>query len=295
VEHFPRRLWWVLAGLTLAWGINWPMMKVGLSEIPLWTFRSICLAAGAGVLFAVLRATRQPLAIPRDQWLRLGLIALFTVTSWNVLVAYGVRIVPSGRAAILAYTMPALAIPLSVWLLGERMTGRKVAGFVLGMGGIALLIGEEFAKLGAAPLGTLLMLGAALSWAIGTVLQKKFPVRAPLSAMTAWLMLVGGVPVYVGALAFEWGRPFEAGLAPWLALAYNVFIAFAWGYWAWIKLVESVSVTIFSLCILMTPVIGVFSGMLLLGERPSWAEYGALALVLVSMLTVMVPARGKVA
>jgi len=291
-QHLPRHLWWVLAGLTIAWGGNWTALKVALAEIPIWTFRSICLAAGAGVLFGVLRLSGQPLSIARSQWLRLALIAFISVTCWNVLVAIGVRMIPSGRAAILAYTMPALAIPLSVWLLGERMTLRKVTGLALGLGGMALLVWDDLLATGGAPLGSLVMLGAACSWAITTILQKKYPIEAPLPALTAWLMLVGGVPMYICALLFETGTRFEFSAQAWLGLGYNVFIAFAFGYWAWIRLVGSLSVAVFSICMLLTPVVGVFSGMLLLGERPNWAEWAALVLVVGSIITVIKPQRG---
>ena len=54
-DHLPRRLWWVLAGLTFAWGFNWTAMKVALSAVPPWTFRSLCLGLGSAVLFLVLR------------------------------------------------------------------------------------------------------------------------------------------------------------------------------------------------------------------------------------------------
>ena len=90
---------------------------------------------------------------------------------------------PSGRAAILAYTMPAWAIPLSVLLLGERLTARKLLGLALGMAGMALLVWDEFHRIQGAPRGALLVLGAAFTWAIGTILQKKYPVRAPLAAL----------------------------------------------------------------------------------------------------------------
>ena len=66
---------------------------------------------------------------------------------------------------------------------------------------------------------------------------------------------------------------------------------FAWAHWAWIKLATSVSVTTFSLAMLMTPVVGVFSGMLFLGERPGWMEFGALGLVLASLATVVIAVR----
>jgi drug/metabolite transporter (DMT)-like permease len=287
LEHLPRNLWWVLAGLTIAWGANWTAMKIVLAEVPPWTFRSICLAAGAAVLFAFLRASGQTLAVPRSQWARVALIALFSVSLWNLFVAYGVMLLPtSGRAIILAYTMPAMAIPLSVWFLGERLTPRKLLGLALGMAGMALLVGEEALRTDGALLGASLTLCAALVWAIGTVLQKKFPITAPLPALTAWLMLIGGIPVYIGTAAMELDRPFQLSGAAWLALSYNVFIAYAFGYWAWIKLIESVSVTVFALCMLLTPAVGVLCGMLILGERPTLAEYAALALVIGSISTV---------
>jgi drug/metabolite transporter (DMT)-like permease len=291
-EHLPRRLWWILAGLTLVWGFNWTAMKVAIGEVAPLTFRSICLAAGSGVLFACLRLAGQPLRVPRDQWLRLGLLAFFMVTLWNVLVVFGLAQVPSGRAAILAYTMPAWSIPLSVWLLGERMSGRKLLGLSLGAAGMALLLWDEVARLRAAPVGALLVLGAAFTWALGTVMQKRFPVRAPLAAYTAWIMLLGGVPIYAGmALLEDPRRIAEVSLWPALAVAYNVLLAFAWAHWAWITIAMTVSVTVFSLSMLMIPVVGVFSGMLFLEERPGWPEYAALALVLGSLLTVIVPPR----
>ena len=291
-DHLPRRLWWILAGLTFAWGFNWTAMKVALSEVTPWTFRALCLGLGSAVLFAVLRAGGQRLAVPKGQWSRLAMLAFFNITCWNLLVAFGITMIPSGRAAILAYMMPAWAIPLSIWIVGERLTGAKLAGLALGMAGLALLLGEALATLGSAPLGSLLVLGASLSWALGTVLQKRYPMSMQAGPYTAWIMLLGGIPIFIGALLLDdFRRLGEIGLWPALGIAYNVLIAFAWAHWAWIKIATSVPVTVFSLSMLVIPVVGVLSGMLFLGERPSWAEYAALGLVLASLLTVTVPSR----
>jgi drug/metabolite transporter (DMT)-like permease len=287
-DHLPRRLWWVLAALTLAWGFNWTALKVALSEVPPWTFRSLCLGLGSAVLFAALRAGGQPLAVPKGQWRRLALLAFLNITCWNMLIAFGVALIPSGRASILAYTMPLWAIPLSVWLLGERITRGRLAGLALGMLALMLLLGENLIRLGAAPLGSLLVLAAALTWALGTVLQKRFPVKMPLGAYTAWMLLAGGVPIFIGAAAFEDVRTLRhVSLAPALGVAYNVFVSFAFAHWAWIKLATSVSVSVFSLSMLIIPVIGVLSGAVFLGERPSWAEITALACVLGALATVI--------
>lgn len=287
-DHLPRSLWWVLAALTLAWGFNWAALKVALSEVPPWTFRSLCLGLGSAVLFAALRAGGQPLAVPRGQWRRLALLSLLNITCWNMLIAFGVALIPAGRASILAYTMPIWAIPLSVWLLGERITRRRLAGLALGMLALALLLGEGALRLNAAPLGSLLVLGAALTWALGTVLQKRFPVTMPLGAYTAWMMLLGGVPVYIGTLVFEDVRALrEVSLMPALGVAYNVFIAFAFAHWAWIKIATSVPVGVFSISMLLIPVFGVLSGVLFLGERPSAPELAALLCVLGALGTVI--------
>jgi len=134
-----------------------------------------------------------------------------------------------------------------------------------------------------------------VSWALGTVLQKRYPVAMPAAAYTAWIMLLGGVPIIAGALLFDGWRNIAAvpgaGFWPVAALLYNIFVAFAFAHWAWIKIATSVPVGVFSLSMLVVPVVGVMSGMLVLGERPSWAEYAALLLVLASLLTVVVPAR----
>ena len=295
-ERLPVHLWWVLAGLTLVWGFNWTAMKVAISEIGPFTFRTLCLACGSGVLFAFLRLAGEPLAIPRSQWPRLAAIAFFNITLWNLLVVFGLALIPSGRASILAYTMPAWAIPLSVLLLGERMTPRKLAGLLLGMSGMALLLWDEFTRLQGAPLGAALVLGASVTWAIGTILQKKYPVKAPVAGMTAWLLLIGGVPIYIGALLLEdFSQLRNVSLNAALGTAYNIFLSFAWAHWAWIKLATSVSVTVFSLCMLAVPLVAVFSGMLFLGERPGWPEYAALAFVVGSLATVIAPQKKKAA
>jgi hypothetical protein len=75
-------------------------------------------------------------------------------------------------------------------------------------------------------------------------LQKRYPVRLPAGAHTAWIMLLGGVPIFAGALPLEDLRALRnVGLWPALGVAYNVLVAFAFAHWAWIKIAVSVPVT----------------------------------------------------
>ncbi len=205
-----------------------------------------------------------------------------------MLTAFGIPLIPSGRASILGYTMPIWAVPLSMWLLGERVTPRRLLGLLLGIAALVLLLGDGVAGVGAAPLGSLLVLAAAVSWAFGTVLQKRLAFGMPLGAYTAWLLLLGGVPVFIGTLLLE-DLSALARVSPWpaAAVAYNVFVAFAFANWAWVKIATSVPVSVFSISMLLIPVVGVLSGALFLGEQPSWAELGALFCVIGALGTVI--------
>ena len=266
-------------------------MKLALAEIPVWTFRSLCVAAGAAGIFAIARIGGQPLLPPRAHWPRLVGVSLFNVTAWNILIAYGLTLLPAGRSAILAYTMPLWVALLSVPFLREPLTLRRLLGLALGISGMLLLLSDEWASVRAAPVGALLVVGAAMSWALGTVLMKRFPTALPTVSFTAWQLLIGGLPIIVGACVLDTGK---LGPLSWQAsatLVYNIVIAFIICYWAWFKIVERASVTASSLGTLAIPVVGVFSSMLVLGEHPDWREYLALLLVLAAIATVIVPAR----
>lgn len=292
-QRMPGSLWWTLIGLTFAWGFNWTAMKVALADFTPWIFRSLCVFFGSLVLFGVALASGHTLRVARRLWPKLAILAFLNVTCWNVMIAFGLTMIPSGRAAILAFTMPVWSVPLSAWLLGEKITPRKVGALLLGMTGLALLLGEDLVLLGGAPLGSLLALGAAMIWAIGTVLQKRWPLGLPMGTFTAWTMFIGGFPVFIGMLVFERTAWHPVGNGALLALLYNIFVAFAFAYWAWFKIASSVSVTVSSISVLSVPIVGVLSGFVFLGERPSLQEYVALGCVVLAVLAVNLPARKR--
>jgi drug/metabolite transporter (DMT)-like permease len=290
-QTLPRSTWALLAVLSLGWGCNWPLMKLALAEIPVWTFRSLCVIAGAGGIFAIARLAGHALLPPRAHWPRLIGTALLNTTAWNILIAYGLTLLPAGRSAILAYTMPLWVALLSAPVLGERLTQRRLLGVLLGMGGMVLLLNDEWASLRAAPVGAVLVIGAALSWALGTVLMKRYPTALPTTSFTGWQLLLGGMPIVIGAVLRESGQLAPLSWQAAGALIYNLTIASIVCYWAWFKIVSRASAIASSLGTLFIPVVGVFSSVLLLGEHPDWPEYLALILVLAAVATVIVPAN----
>jgi len=290
-QTLPRSVWALVITLTLGWGFNWPMMKLALAEIPVWTFRGSCTASGALGLFLIAYLGRQRIRVPQGQWGILAAASLCNVTLWNVFIGYGLTMLPSGRTAIIAYTMPLWTVLLSRWVLHERLTARRIFGVALGMAGMILLIGSELAVVKAAPLGAVLVLGGAFAWALGTVLMRRHPIQLPTTSLTAWQLLVGGLPIMIGALFIDWGMWQPIGIKATIGLVYNMIFVFIFCYWAWFRIATSAPPTVAALSTLMIPVVGVFSGIWLLGESPHWQEYAAMALVIASLATVLWPQR----
>jgi drug/metabolite transporter (DMT)-like permease len=290
-QTLPRSMWMLLAVLTLGWGFNWPMMKMTLAELPVWTFRGLCVGSGAIGLFVIARANGQATRVPRTQWGWLIVISICNVTLWNVLIGYGLRMLPAGRSAILAYSMPVWAVLLSVFILHEKLTPRRVLGLMLGMAGMAVLLGGELSVMRTSPLGAILVLGGAIGWALGTVLMRRFPTTLGTTALTAWQLLIGGLPIMIGALVIDWGDWRPIGTAATVGLVYNMTFVFIFCYWAWFKIATAAPPGVSSLSTLMIPIVGVFSGIWLLGESPQWQEYVALVLVIASLATVLIPPR----
>ena len=292
-QTFPPHLVSLLIGLTLGWGFNWPMMKIVLAEMEPMHFRGLCLLFGAIGLFSIARLNGLPLVVPKGQWRRLIVIALVNMAGWNIFAIYGIRLMASGRAAILGYTMPVWGVLLSTWLLNEPFTKRRALGTALGCAGLTLLLGEEVQAVGHSPLGALLMVGAAASWALGTVMIKRWPVSLPTSSFTGWQMLLAVIPVVSLALVHERGtfNPFALSAWPMFGVLYNLLVAFLFCYWAWMKIALVAPVGVSSLSVMMIPVVGVFSGMLVLGETPHWQDYAALILVVGALATVLPPPR----
>ena len=285
-QHLPRQGLLLLAALSLFWGLNWPIMKVVLTQVPPLYFRASCLLLGGSGMLLLARASGNRIGVPHGAWGHVLLLALFNIIGWNVFAVYGVSLLPSGRAALLGYTMPLWSTVLSVALLGDRATARGLLGLALGLAGIGVLVGGSLEAMLRAPAGVVCMLLAAWSWAIGIVLFKRLQVAMPTSALTGWTMLLGGVPILAFALPLESAHLIVPGFWPAFGLVYNMFIAFMFCYWAWNRIVLMVPVAVSSLSSLATPLVGVLGGIVFLGEPFGWREALASLLIVGAVGTV---------
>jgi drug/metabolite transporter (DMT)-like permease len=276
--------------LTLVWGCNWPVLKLGVTELAPLTFRATTLPFAAIGLLIIAKFSGDSIAIPRAMWGKVAALALFNIAAWNGLILFGVQQMPAGRSAILAYTLPVWSVLFSLPLLHEPLSRRKLIGLALGMSGMALLLGDDFRHVQRSPAGTLFILGAAISWAFGTVLLRRWKPDVPQNTLTGWMMLVGWLPIAALVPWFDphpWLTVSTMNGTAWFAVLYNIFFAGTLAHWAWFTMARTLPVAVSSLASLPVPVVGVLSGMFFLGERPGVSEFVALALVLASLGAVM--------
>ncbi len=288
-QTLPRFGLVLLVFLSVFWGTNWPLMKIGLREIPVWTFRTLCLFLGGFGVLCIAKVNGLKLTIPKSERWPLLLVSLLNVTGWHLCSGYGLIYMDAGRAVIIGYTMPVWASILSIFFLGERLTPARLLGLGLGGAGLLILIGPDVRVLGSAPLGALLMLGAAVTWAGGTVLLKYFRWTMPITVLAGWQLIWGGIPVIVGAFVLE---PLTVLLhVSWraaLATGYVILIGNILCFWAWMKVVHLFPASVAAIGTLAIPVIGVLSSAVVLGEPVGAGEIAALILVITALSVVLV-------
>ena len=276
----------LLAAVSLFWGLNWPIMKTVLSEVPPLYFRAGSLLTGGLGILAIARLRGLSVTVPPGSWGSVALLALFNITGWNVLAIYGVSALPSGRAALLGYTMPLWSAFLSVWILQERLTPRRVFGLISGLAGIMVLLSGQVHAFRHTPVGVASMVAAAWSWALGVVLMKRLAVPMATSALTGWTLLLGAIPILVTAALVETVPLTMPSFWPGFGILYNALIATMLCYWAWNRVVLMVPVAVSSLASLFVPLVGVTGGVVFLGEPLGWREGLASLLILAAVGTV---------
>jgi drug/metabolite transporter (DMT)-like permease len=285
------RQWTILVLLTLVWGINWPIMKLGVTDFPPLTFRTICMWLGTPVLGLVLLAQGGPFRIERKHWRELFTLATFNMFFWHSLIIVAVQSLSSGRAAILSYTMPIFSAVLGAMVFGERLAGRAWGGVAAASVGVVLLLWHELSNLSGKPAGVLLALGAASTWALGTQLMRRTRMPVPTLTISFWMTVMTTGVMSVLALLLERDQWHAPSPTTWGAIGFNALLVFGFAQAAWLYLARSLPPVASTLSVMMIPVLGVFSGAALLGEILHWQDWAAVGLMMVSIAAVLLPRK----
>lgn len=267
--------------VVLAWGVNWSMTKQLVQFLPpLWTSAIRSWIALAG-LFVILGLSNN-LVIPERRDIPVVLsVALLHMTLFSVLVAAGVRFLPASKAIVLGYTTP-LWVAIAAPLLGkDTLTAPKLAGALLGLIGLAVILNPTSIDWTNADvvLGAGMVILAAIFWAANIIYIRAHRWIASPLQLLIWQVLVATI-VLTGAAVMTDGLPHvEWSWRLVLLFLYSGLIGTALAYWAMSMVNKSISPLTTALGTTGTPLVGIASAAILLGEPIDMSLVIAAALI----------------
>jgi drug/metabolite transporter (DMT)-like permease len=263
-----RMALFLFAVVVVTWGLNWAVTKTIVHSVtPLWT-TAIRSAIATVVLFGLLLARGQ-LIVPRRGDVPVVLvITVFHMVAFSALVAFSLQFVAVGRSIVLGYTTPLWVAPGAWLLLGEPMTRSRLAGICLSLAGLAVMFNPlDFDwNDDRALIGNGLVLLAALCWAVSILYVRAHKWISTPFQLIFWQALLATAILSTLALTID-GAPQIAWSSTLVgAFLYAGIFGTALAYWAMAVVNRSLPATTTSLGILATPVVGMVSSALVLGE-----------------------------
>ncbi|MBX9648854.1 MAG: DMT family transporter [Xanthobacteraceae bacterium] len=272
----------LLALVVFAWGTNWPVTKLIVHEIPpLWSTAIRCMIAAAGL--APLLWAQGDFIVPKRGDIPVVLCtSILHMVAFSALVAAGVQFVPAGRAIVLGYTTPIWVAIGAAIFLSEAITIRRAIGIGCGLAGLAVIFNPATLNWGdrSALYGSGLILIAAFCWAGNIVYVRAHRWISTPFQLVFWQVLLAAVLLSVLAVSFE-GLPHVAWTGRLAALlVYSGSVCTALAHWAMTMVNRSLPAVTTSLCLLATPLLGIVSATVFLGEALEPSLFLAMALII---------------
>ncbi|HEY2029925.1 MAG TPA: DMT family transporter [Myxococcales bacterium] len=269
-----------------------PSRLVSISAPPLWILALRFVVAGgvllAGALFAGIALPRT-----RSQWLWLLALGFTGNTMYLGFTYLALRHLSSGMGAIIASTNPLILALAAPWLLNEPLTLRKLAGMLLGFGGVVIAMHSRAGTQSARPWDVLLAVLGVVGSMAATIIYKRMQDRPHQLMLNAVQLAAAGVFCIPVALALH-GPPvvhFTSTVV--IALIYLVLVMSIGASLLWFWLLRHGDASRVTAWYFLTPVFGLLTGAVLLHERLVWMDAVGLVVIAVGlMLVTREPVRG---
>ena len=285
-----RSDWLVLLFLAVIWGGAFFFIGVAVRHVPPLTYVWLRLTIGAAGLWAYLMIRGERISLPRKAWGSILLLAFLNNALPFTLFGWSQTHIASGLASILNATTPIWGVVVAHFLTNdERMSPRKLAGVLLGFGGVATMIGPSLlSSLGTSGLAELACVAAALSYALAAVWARRFRRLgiSPLSVTTGQLS-AGALMMLPLSMLID--RPFNHAVPPISALAAISALALfctALGYVLYFRLIDRAGATNALLVTLLVPPVAILLGGLFLGETLAPQDFAGLALIALGLAAI---------
>ena len=282
--------WTILLVLALIWGGAFFFIGVAVRHVQPLTYVWLRLTIGAAGLWTYLLFRGERISLPRHVWGSILLLALLNNALPFALFGWGQTHIASGLASILNATTPIWGVVVAHFLTrDERMSPRKIAGVLLGFGGVAVMIGPSLlSSLGAGALAELACVVAGLSYALAAVWARRFKSLgiSPFSVTTGQLTAGAAMMLPVSLIVDRpWAHTFPP-LSAWAAIAALGLLCTAFGYVLYFRLIEQAGATNALLVTLLVPPVAILLGGLFLGESLAPQDFAGLALIALGLAAI---------
>ncbi len=255
----------------------------------------------AGILVSIFAAiSRRPQPQGWRAWLWIGLFALIDGTLFQGFLAAGLVRTTAGLGSVMIDSQPLAVALLSAWLFQEQIGAIGICGLVLGIVGISCIglpiewLNQVFTHPFTSQIdftalfthGEWLMLLAALSMAVGTILIRYITQYADPVVATGWHMIIGGIPLALGSGLWESNQWLEIDAQGWMSIAYSTIFGSAIAYGLFFYFASRGNLTSLSSLTFLTPVFALLFGSLFLGETLDLLQWCGVSLTLVSILLI---------
>src|SRR3954463_8517703 len=229
-----RSDWLILGVLALIWGGAFLFIGVAVRHVPPLTYVWLRLTIAAAAMWLFLQFKGEKLGLPRHAWGSILLLALLNNAVPFTLFGWGQTHIASGLASILNATTPIWGVVVAHFLThDERMNPRKVAGVLLGFGGVATMIGPALlSNIGTSGLAELACVTASLSYALAAVWARRFrrqgisPLSVTTGQLSAGALMMLPLSIFIDR---PWTHAFPP-LTAWAAIAALALFCTAFGY-----------------------------------------------------------------
>jgi drug/metabolite transporter (DMT)-like permease len=272
----------LLVTVILAWGLTGPVNKVILESLPPLWMAAVRSAVATVALFALAAARRQLVVPGRGDLPVLLSITLLHMVGFVVLSNVGLQVVPTGRSVVLAYTTPLWVAPGAALFLGEPLTGRRIAGVVVGLLGLVVLFNPlafDWTDRRTV-LGNVAIVGAALLWAASILHIRAHRWRGTPFELVPWETLLATALLFPIAVASGSPPAVEWTGRLGLLILYSSVVGTALAYWAIATASRNLPAVTTSLGLLATPVVSIVVATVWLGEPVGGALVVAVLLIL---------------
>jgi drug/metabolite transporter (DMT)-like permease len=293
------RVWKVLLAFAIiyfVWGSTFLAIRVGVREVPPFLLAGMRFLVAGIVLYGWMRARGTPNPTTRE-WGAASFLAILIFVLDYGLLFWAERRVPSGTAAVMMATIPGfMALGEIVFLRTQRLRFRLGLALLVGMAGVAVLVGHSI-SMGEAPIDTVgacALIVAAISWSVAASLSRKLPLPAAKAMSSGAQMLAGGVLLTLTAALLGEFRGFRVqavSRGAWLALAYLIVAGSIVGFTAYVWLIHHESPTKVGTYAHVNPLVAVLVGYFLGGEAIGPRTIAGTALVLVSVVVITTTPR----